>query len=104
MFASVVDRAKRKAARRQTHGVHAAARALVINLAQTKIAEDLTHDVHMAGAREALEDVEPLDYGLDALAFVVRVLPQGLAAMLYVIDDSGALSLDQAEALFAEWP
>jgi hypothetical protein len=100
VFASVVDRAKRKAARRQTHGVHAAARVLVINLAHTKIADDLTHDVHMAGAREALKDVDPLDYGLDALAFVARVLPQGLAAMLYVIDDSGALSLDQAEALF----
>jgi len=35
VFATVVDRARRKAAKRQTHGVDAATRALVVNLAQT---------------------------------------------------------------------
>ncbi len=104
VFATVVDRAKRKAAKRQTHGVHAALRALVVNIAQTKIAEDLTHPAHMDAAKAALRDVEPRKYGLDAIAFVARILPHGLAAMLYVVDDDRGLTVEQVQALFAQRP
>ena len=104
VFATVVDRARRKAAKRQTHGMHAALRALVVNIAQTKVAEDLTHPAHMDGAEAALHDFEPREYGLDAIAFVARVLPQGLAAMLYVADDSRGLTVEQVQALFAQRP
>jgi hypothetical protein len=56
VFAKIVDRARKKARRRQTHGVNAAARALVVNLTHTKIAEDLIRaDAHMAGAKAVLD-------------------------------------------------
>jgi hypothetical protein len=102
VFATVVDRAKRKAAKGQTHGVHAALRALVVNIAQTKIAEDLNHPAHMDAAEAALHDFEPRKYGLDAIAFVARVVPHGLAAMLYVVDDDRGLTVEQVQALFAQ--
>ena len=47
---------------------------------------------------------EPRDYGLDAIAFVTRVLPHGLAAMLYVVDDDHSLTVERAKALFAQRP
>lgn len=104
MFAKIVDRAKRKAIKRQAYGVDAAARALVVNLTHTKIAEDLTRRAHMAGAKTALECLEPREYGLDVIAFVARVLPNGLAALLMVVDGDGALTLDQARAMFDHRP
>jgi hypothetical protein len=54
----------------------------------TQIAYDLTHPFHLAEAEQHLGPVDPRDYGLDVITFIVRALPQGLAALLTVMDDS----------------
>ena len=87
-----------KARRRQTEGVPASARILVVYLMGTQIAEDLTHPAHLSQAEQALDDIDPRDYDLDAIAFVVRALPEGLAAILAVADDT-TLTTDQVKAI-----
>jgi hypothetical protein len=81
VFRTIVDRALRKASRRQVESVPAAARALVVYLMGTKIAEDLIHPSHLREAKAVLDGVDPRSRGLDVLAFVVRALPHGLAAI-----------------------
>lgn len=46
-----------------------------------------------------MNEIEPRDHGLDAIEFVVRALPEGLASIFTVYDGS-TLSLAQVEALF----
>ena len=99
VFRTIVDRAQKKARKRQAHGVPAEARALVVYLMGTKIAEDLVHQGHMPGAEEALAEINPQQHGLDVIAFVVRALPRGLAAILMVADDT-TLEVTQVEAMF----
>jgi hypothetical protein len=89
----------KKARRRQAQGVAAAARALVVYMMGTKIAEDLAHPAHLSGAEAALDEIDPQQYGLDVIAFVVRALPLGLAALITVADDT-TLTLPQVEAMF----
>jgi hypothetical protein len=103
VFAKVVKNALRKARRRQAQGVTADARVLVVNLMQTKIADDLTHPVHLDEAEQQLDPVDPRDYGLDAITFIVRALPHGLAALLTVMDDT-TLTKAQIEAMFGASP
>jgi hypothetical protein len=99
VFKKKLDAALRKAARRQTHGLLARSRALVVYLMGTKIAEDLAHPAHLSGAEEALDRIEPKKYGLDVIAFVVRALPRGVASILTVMDDE-TLTVDQVEEVF----
>jgi hypothetical protein len=103
VFATVVDRTKKKARRRQTHGFSAAIRALVVDLMGVKIAGDLVHQAHTDEAKLALTDVDPQEYGLDVIAFMARVLPQGLAAIFTVFDDT-TLTAEQVQALFGRRP
>jgi hypothetical protein len=103
VFRTVVERALKKARKRQTQGMPAAARALVVYLTGTKISEDLTHPAHMSEAKVALDEIDPRDYDLDVIAFVVRSLPQGLAAMLMVWDDT-TLTMPEVQAMFGESP
>jgi hypothetical protein len=98
VFRRTVARSQRKARRRQTQGVPASARILVVYLMATQIAEDLTHPAHLSQAQQALDDIDPRDYDLDAIAFVVRALPEGLAAILTVADDT-TLTSAQVEAM-----
>ena len=98
VFRRTVERSQRKARRRQTEGVPAAARILVVYLMGTQIAEDLTHPAHFKQAEQALDDIDPRDYDIDAIAFVVRALPEGLAAILTVADDT-TLTTDQVKAM-----
>jgi hypothetical protein len=44
----------------------------------TQIAEDLTHPAHLSQAEQALDDIDPRDYDLDAIAFVVAPSPKDL--------------------------
>jgi hypothetical protein len=104
VFAKVVRRTTKKASERQAEGVEATACALVVNLTHTKIAEDLFHGGHLTDAAKALDGLEPADFGLDAIAFAARVLPHGLAALLIVTADEGALTEEQAQALFGHRP
>jgi hypothetical protein len=99
VFRKVVQRALRKAERRQTEGVSADARALVVSLMHTQIAEDLVHPVHLAEAEEVLADVDPRQHGLDVIAFVVRALPRGMAAPIMIAEDA-TLTKAQIEAMF----
>jgi hypothetical protein len=99
VFRTVVERAEKKARKRQTYGVTAQARALVVYLMGTKIAEDLIRPAHMKDAEAALDKIDPQRYGLDAIAFVARVLPTGLAAIFTVADDA-TLTTSQVEDLF----
>jgi len=103
VFATIVERAQKKARKRQAQGVPAAARALVVYLMGTKIAEDLLHPAHTKGAEAALAEIDPQRYGLDAIAFVVRALPRGLAAIFTVADDT-TLTIAQVQAMFAASP
>jgi hypothetical protein len=103
VFRTVVERAQKKAKRRQAHGVAASARALVVYLMGTKIAEDLSHPAHLSGAEAELNEIDPQQYGLDVIAFVVRALPQGLAAILTVADDT-TLTIPQVQAMFGLAP
>jgi hypothetical protein len=72
----------------------------------TQIAEDLAHPVHGQQARQLLEGdepgqgIEPRDYGLDVIAFVVRALPEGVAAILTLVDEGSVLTVPQVEAMF----
>ena len=101
VFRTVVERALRKARRRQTKGIAASGRALVVYLMESKIAEDLVVPAHNREAEEVVKEIEPRDHGLDAIAFVVRALPEGLAAIFTVYDDS-TLTLAQVEAMFSQ--
>jgi hypothetical protein len=103
VFRTVVERAQKKARKRQAHGAAAAARALVVYMMSTKIAEDLLHPAHMKGAEQALGEVDPQEYGLDAIAFVVRTLPRGVGAILWIADDA-TLTEPQVRALFDAAP
>lgn len=103
VFAKVVKNALRKARRGQARGVTADARALVVNLMETQIADDLTHPVHLGQAEQHLELVDPRDYGLDVITFIVRALPEGLASLLTVMDDT-TLTKANVEALFGQSP
>ncbi len=103
VFRTVVERALRKASKRQVESVSAAARALVVYLMGTKIAEDLLHPAHLHEAEAALHAVDPQSRGLDVLAFVVRALPHGLAAIFIVMEDTN-LTQAQAQSLFGESP
>lgn len=102
IFRRIVERARSKASRRQVEGVPGATRGLVVYLMGTKIAEDLARRAHLEQAAEALDELEPRDYGLDVIAFVVRALPDGLAALFTVADDA-TLTSEQVEALFHQW-
>jgi hypothetical protein len=66
-----------------------------------KFAEDLLQPGHFAEAEKAAAEIDPRDYGLDVIAFVVRALPEGLEAILGVADDA-TLSEDQVRAMFAQ--
>ena len=99
VFGKIIERVEKKARKKQTHGVPAAARALVVYLMGTKIAEDIVHPAHVPGAESALAEIDPRRYGLDAIAFVVRALPHGLAAIFTVADDS-TLTETQMRAMF----
>jgi hypothetical protein len=103
VFRTIVERAQKKARRRQAQGVRATARALVVYLMGTKIAEDLVRPEHLSSAETAADEINPQDYGLDAIAFVVRALPQGLAAVLTVADDT-TLTIPQVQAMFGASP
>ena len=81
----------------------AAARALVVYLMGTKIAEDLLHPAHMKGAEAVLHEIDPQRYDLDAIVFVVRALPRGLAAIFTVADDT-TLTTTQVRAMFDASP
>ena len=98
VFRRTVERSQRKAKRRQTQGVPASARVLVVYLMGTQVAEDLAHPVHLSQAEQALGDIDPRDYNLDAIAFVVRALPAGLAAILTIADDT-TLTPAQVQAM-----
>jgi hypothetical protein len=101
VFRKVVDRAAKKARRRQTHGLTTTVRALVVYLMGTKIAEDLLHPAHMDNAKAALDRIDPEEYGLDAIAFVVRAQPRGLAAIFTVADDT-RLTEARVRAMFGQ--
>lgn len=99
VFRTIVKRALKKARKRQTEGVAASGRALVVYLMESKIAQDLVVPAHNRQAEEVVNEIEPRDHGLDAIAFVVRALPQGLASIFTVYDDS-TLTVAQVMALF----
>jgi hypothetical protein len=80
----------------------AATRGLVVYLMGTKIAEDLAHRTHLELAAQSLDQIEPRAYELDVIAFVVRALPEGLAALFTVADDA-TLTSEEVEALFHQW-
>jgi hypothetical protein len=101
VFRKVVERALRKARRRQTQGVSATARALVVYLMGTQIAEDLTHPAHLSQAEAFLDGIDPREYGLDVIVFVVRAIPEGLAAVLTVVEDTN-LTIRQVQAMFGQ--
>jgi hypothetical protein len=101
VFGKIVGRAVRKAQARQTHTVGALTRALVVYLMGTSIAQDLTHPAHLKQAEAVLDDVDPTDYGLDVIAFVVRTLPRGLGYVLAISDDAHLTRL-QVDALFGQ--
>jgi hypothetical protein len=103
VFRTIVERALKKARKRQAQGVRAAARALVVYLMGTKIAEDLAHPAHLDQAKAVLDEIDPRRYELDVIAFVVRALPQGLAAILMVADDT-TLTRSQVQAIFGQSP
>ncbi|MGZ6582654.1 MAG: hypothetical protein ACXVFE_17000 [Gaiellaceae bacterium] len=67
----------------------------------TKVAEDLMHPAHLRQAEATLNGVDPRTRGLDAIAFVVRALPEGLAAIFTVFDDA-KLTHAQVQALFGQ--
>jgi hypothetical protein len=54
-----------------------------------------------SGAEAALHEIDPQEYGLDVIAFVVRALPQGLAALLTVADDT-TLTEAKVQAVFGQ--
>ena len=65
VFRKIVRRAQNKAKERQTSGVDAKARALVVDLTKTEIAGDLTRSaVHLRDAEEAVRGIDPQEYGL----------------------------------------
>lgn len=101
VFRTIVERAQKKARKRQAEGADATASALVVYLMGTKIAEDLLHPAHLSGAEEALEEIDPTEYGLDVIAFPVRALPRGLASVLTVGDDA-TLSVAAVQAMFGQ--
>lgn len=88
VFRGIIERSQRKAGRGQAEGISASARVLVVYMMGTKIFDDLIHPAHMDGAKAAASEIEPHDYGLDAIAFVVRALPLGMAAILSIADDT----------------
>jgi hypothetical protein len=98
-----VDKTLRKARRGQTTSVPADAGVLVVYLMGTNIAEDLTHSVHVKQAESVLDDLDPTDYGLDAITFVVRAQPTSLAAVLTVVDDT-TLTVAQVKTMFMTAP
>jgi hypothetical protein len=103
VFTTIFGRAKKKASRRQVFGIQASGRAMVVQL-DRRIAEDMLVPTHITEATSALEGFSPLRYGLDAIAFSARIPPEGLTALLMVVDDDGALTLPQAQALFGHRP
>jgi len=108
VFAKVVAKTLEKAEQRQATRVDAAARALVVYLGRTQIAQDLVHDAHHQEAKAVLEaalddGAEPAWFGLDAIAFVVRALPEGMAA-IFTVGDDATLTTAQLRALFDPIP
>jgi hypothetical protein len=102
VFRRIVERTIRKAEKRQTHTIDAETRSLLVNLMQTQIAPDLTHPAYSKQAEAVLDElVDPADYGLDVIAFVVRALPHGLAYVLAIADDA-RLTLADVDALFGQ--
>jgi hypothetical protein len=101
VFKKTVEKSLQKAKRRQTQGAAGDTRAQVVYLMGTQIAADLTHPAHSKQAEAVLDDVDPTDYGLDVIAFVVRANPTGLASIFAVADDAN-LSLEQVQALFMQ--
>ncbi len=102
VFRRIVEgRVIKKAQERQTHTVGAETRALVVYLMGTSIAQDLTHPAHLEQAESVLGDVDPSDYGLDVIAFVVRTLPRGLGYVLAIADDAH-LTQSRVDALFGQ--
>jgi hypothetical protein len=100
VFRTVVGRALKKAKKRQASGVDASARALVVNLMGTKIAEDLVRsEVHLNQAAEAANGIDPHEYELDVIAFVVRVFPRGLASIVTIAEDT-SLPIAEVNAMF----
>jgi hypothetical protein len=97
VFRRTVERSQRKARRRQTEGVPASARVLVVYLMGTQIAEDLTHPAHLSQAEQVVDEIDPRHYDLDAIAFVVRA-PKDWSAILTVADDT-TLTTDQVQAM-----
>lgn len=100
VFRTVVERALKKAKKGQASGVDANARALVVNLMGTKIAEDLVRtEVHLNQAAEAADGIDPQEYGLDVIVFVVRVFPRGLASIVTIAEDT-TLPIAEVNAMF----
>jgi hypothetical protein len=99
VFRGIVDRAVRKAKRRQVDALPTSARALAVYMMGTQIAADIVQPPHLDDAGRILEEIDPRDHGVDVIAFIVRALPTGLAAVLTLADDT-ALTRGEVEALF----
>ena len=100
VFRKIVRRAQKKASEQQVSGVDASARALVVNLMGTKIADDLVRsEIHLNHAVESADGIDPQEYGLDVIAFVVRVFPRGLASIVTIAEDT-TVSIDEVNAMF----
>jgi len=60
-------------------------------------------EFRIRGAREdAVDEIDPGEYGLDVVAFVVRARPRGLAALITLGDDD-VISQEDVSALFHRW-
>jgi hypothetical protein len=69
VFSTVVERAEKKARKRQTLTSDAECRALLVNPMYTEVGEDLLHAAHHAEAGKVLENFDPRTARLDLVAF-----------------------------------
>lgn len=100
VFGKLVKKALRKAKQKQTHGLAAAGRVQVVYIEGNQIAHDLNHPAHRKAAAAHLQAVEPLAFGLDAIAFVARVAgSHDLASVFTVVDDTN-ITIENVKALF----
>ena len=49
--------------------------------------EDLAHPAHQRDAKPMLQQIDPREYGLDVIVFIVRALPEGMAWLLTAFDE-----------------
>jgi len=88
VFAEVVAKASKKARRGQAHASPAATRGLLINLMSSSFAEDLLRAPYTGEAERVLAGVDPRDFGLDLMAYCVRAMPRGVAAIFSVYENT----------------